>query len=478
MRYTRRRFRRRWGRRGAYRRRRWHRRRYARRRARRGRRWRRRKGGRRVRFLFEYMPRFWRRCTIRGWWPVLATGYRPPSNTDNDAAKKMKSLKPWTCFGMAHTRGWFYGDNLVNFGGYAVGTFSLSSLYQEHLMFRNRWSASNCGFDLASYRGTKIYLWPHPQLDYIVYFDPEYRDFDKWLEQCMHPAVMVTHPQTKIIRAIANAGPRRKLQKIFIPPPSTMNSGWSWMKDLATQGLFAWYVSWIDFHNPWFAHVEDPNDIKWWSKGQVNQPPSWQKDWLDLQKMPVGDQVLATYGVNNFTTAPQADWYKNNRFIHLGYGPFIYKNKPNPSVDWGYPQITFFYKSYWQFGGSTTTLKTICDPETVIGMEDFAFTRNFNGLALTKWNIRDVADSIGTASKQPSTQAEWNKWADKQQGRWYGRPHSKWPDLSKFGSSTTELVGTTQKEDLLQKDLKRIRPGGPARYSWDGNDFPQARMKF
>ncbi|QIJ55523.1 ORF1 [Lepus torque teno virus 1] len=471
MRYTRRR--RRWGRRRRFWRRPYRRRRFARRRFRRGR-GKRRRGRRRVRWLFEFMPRFWRRCIIRGWWPVLATGYRPPDKTHNTEAKQMSSFKPQTCFGMVNVRGWFYGNNYVNFGGYSCGTFSLTSLYQEHLMMRNRWSQSNCGFDLGTYRGTKITFVPHPQLDYLVYVDAEYRDFNLWMKQCMHPAVLITHPSTRLIRSIAHGGPRRRLPKMFVPPPSTMNSGWSWMKDLAGQGLFAWWVCWLDLHNPWFAHVEDPNVVKWWDKGQENQPPTWYQDWFDLQQMSVGDQIMAVYGSGKIGDVP-SNFENGNRYDKLAYGPFIYKNKPNAQVDYGFPQITFFYKSYWQWGGSTTTIKKVCNPEQDAIAGDVTFLRNFGKIELKELKLKGLQDSDWRSqNKGPTQETHWQKWHEAQRKKWHGGKDGNWPDLTQMGEAP-DL--STNYDNKLQPRY-RTTSDGRFRYGWDPDRTPQWRPKY
>nr|QIJ55538.1 ORF1 [Lepus torque teno virus 1] len=469
MRYYRRRrgrrrgFRRRWRRRG------YHRRRFTRRRFGRGRR---RRKGRRVRWLFEYMPRFFRRCVIRGWWPVLATGYRPPNKDQNSAAKQMSAFKPQTCFGMVNVKGWFYGNNLVNFGGYSCGTFSLSSLYQEHLMMRNRWSQSNCGFDLASYRGTKIMFVPHPHLDYLVYIDSEYRDFSLWMKQCMHPAVLLTHPNSRLIRSIAHGGPRRKLPRIFVPPPSTMNSGWSWMKDLAGHGLFAWFVCWLDLHNPFFAHVEDPNDVKWWDKGRENEPPSWYADWFDLQQMAVGDQIMAVYGENQIGQPPgdfktitdTANWPMD---LHL-------QEQAQCTAGLRVSTDHLLLQVLLAMGRQYHDSEKICNPEQDAIRADVTFLRNFEQIKLEKWKLKDSWDNQwGQQTQGPQTQTHWKKWKADQERRWHGYPDAPWPDLSQWPDGNNLRQNP---EANLQKEYSTTSDGR-FRNSWDPDRAPQWRPK-
>nr|ATY37432.1 ORF1 [Anelloviridae sp.] len=332
-----------------------------------GRRFRRRRRTRRrsrirVRVLTERQPRYWRRCTIRGWWPVLITGRKYPSTAaqGDDAGTQMLTFKPFQPFGSKLSNAWFYRDYEIVLGGFSAGTFSLQALYMEHLMCRNRWSQSNCGFDLASYRGTKLYFQPHPNYDYIVLIDPEYRKFEQWIKQPMHPGVLITHPQSRIIRSISHAGPRRKMPKMFVPPPSTMNSGWQWMGELANEGLFAFYVQWIDLGAPWLGDVQNPNQVKWWKTGDATTKPDWVTKGIEMQGKTVQEGLDAYY-----TQAGQAGkkWVNpGGAPYQLGFGPFVFKGSHTGDQE-HYPQICFFYKSYWQWGGSTTSIKNVCDPK-------------------------------------------------------------------------------------------------------------------
>lgn len=254
--------------------------------------------------------------------------------------------------------GWFYKSQDLYLGGYSMGTFSLSSLYAEHLMWRNRWSQSNCGFDLATYKGTKLYFTPHPELDYLVYIDEEYKTFAEWSKQCMHPAVLITHPKTRIIRSLRTAGPRKKMPKMFVRPPSTMNTGWQWMNNIAQSGIFAWFTCWIDLQAPWIGNVENPNTVRWWETGDSNTSPLWVSSAIMMQSKDCSKALVDYY--NGIGTGKSL-----NQLNQLDYGPFILKGPSHNLTEQPvkYPQMLWFYKSYWQWGGSTTGVKAVCDPK-------------------------------------------------------------------------------------------------------------------
>lgn len=308
---------------------------------------------------------------------MLITGWKSPG-TDNTDALKNASFKPWFPFGTSISNGWFYSDHQIILGSYSMGTFSLQSLYAEHLMMRNRWSQSNCGFDLATYRGTKLYLQPHPRYDYIVFVDAEYRDFKTWAKQCFHPAILITHPQARVVKSLRTGGPRRKLPKLFIPPPSTMNTGWQWMSNIASAGLFAWFVCWIDFDSPWVANVDDPNTVKWWSTGSKQAKPTWFTKAIEMQGYDCKTALSKFYDNGNKVSV-------GNAFEQIGYGPFIFKGVFADQGRREYPQVTWFYKSYWQWGGSTTSLKDICDPKLEDGPDTYRSKYKTNDINNENW---------------------------------------------------------------------------------------------
>lgn len=162
------------------------------------------------------MPKYYRRCVIRGWWPILICRKQLIDNRNSLGNKDFKlQFNPQAKFG------WRADDNTCDIwtGGWAIGTFSLTHLYYEFTMWRNRWSASNCGFDLAKYHGTKLTFVPHKNLDYLVFIDTKYRDTTVFRKQRLHPALIITHPQTRIIWSYSKKNYKR-LPSIWVPRPN------------------------------------------------------------------------------------------------------------------------------------------------------------------------------------------------------------------------------------------------------------------
>ncbi|AWJ58478.1 ORF1 [Anelloviridae sp.] len=302
------------------------------------RKWRRGRRHLKVRVLTEVQPRFSRRCIIRGIMCPLMVGQ--PNQTGDPKTAKHYELKQGSIFAYKAD-----GSDLW-MGTWGVGMVSLSILYEEHKMWRNRWSQSNCGFDMAEYRGTTVYLEQHSTADYIAFFDEEYRNIQSFAQQAsLHPLVLLTHPKTVIIKSRARAGPRRA-RKVFIPRPSWWDSGWKFSKDVAKKGLFVWYISLVDLEHPWMdAYIQDDSAFekaKWWKDFK------WKDDF----------DTFVNTAIQQLQTSDNSANYKES----IPHGPTMYSVK-DMQRDTMNIQITWFYKSYWHWGGNNLTIKKVCNPD-------------------------------------------------------------------------------------------------------------------
>lgn len=238
---------------------------------------------------------------------------------------------------------------MIQAGGWSVGCFSLHILWQEHAYHKNRWSASNCGFDLAKYRGTTVYLPQHADIDYIYFWDAEYRDMQHFLDhEKLHPIDLITHPQAILVKSRARAGPRRT-RKVYIPRPSWWPSGWSNMYDIAKTGLFVYYVIAVDLDHPWIGKYQDPSTAQkgaWW----------FSMDWYDKWTEFVKDTDKNTNPDNRAKVKDQPDMQT------IRGGPFMLRTWKVEHEHYIYKQLTMFYKSYWTWGGRSLSIKSICDP--------------------------------------------------------------------------------------------------------------------
>lgn len=243
-------------------------------------------------------------------------------------------------------------------GGWAIWIFTLEGLYQEHQLWRNRWSASNCGFDITIYFGTKLTFLPHYNRDYIVYVDSDYRSTEHFHKQFLHPAVIMTHPNSRIIWSLRRKK-QTKLPSIFVPRPSLWYDGWSDIKTICRNGMFYLYVAFVDFDFPWMSGGYGNPDTwnsrekyEWWKPAMPGQEGF-------IPNKPLSDEIKKGDWLSSWGKSEKA-WtgiVKNPGDIASNYGPFIPKNGLQQ-----YDQLVMFYKSYWLWGGNTLRVKKVCDP--------------------------------------------------------------------------------------------------------------------
>lgn len=234
-----------------------------------------------------------------------------------------------------------YSNTDIWFGTWSCGYTTLKIFYEEHQQYRNRWSASNCGFDLVQYKGTTIYMEQHSKWDYLAYFDEEFMSIESFTQQAtFHPMTLITHPKAVLIKSRERAGPRRA-RKVWLPRPSWWDSGWSLTKQVAAHGVFAWFVIIIDLEHPWMdsyfnTDAEKKQDM-WWTN----------TDW----KSKFDEYVRTTV---------QTRQTKKKAPKPVTIGPFMPRTRDLDRAQ--NVQLTWFYKSHWRWGGNNLTLTKICDP--------------------------------------------------------------------------------------------------------------------
>nr|WKF25120.1 ORF1 [Torque teno neovison virus]WKF25126.1 ORF1 [Torque teno neovison virus]WKF25129.1 ORF1 [Torque teno neovison virus]WKF25132.1 ORF1 [Torque teno neovison virus] len=318
----------------------------------------------RTRFILrQYNPKYRRRCTIRGWMPLLfcltdAPFFRPMLLT---------------------------GDfNSDRSGGWTVTEFTLEGFYKENKIYRNLWSESNCDFDLAKYKGMTLTFYPTQWTDYIVWWDTDYGNYSEFATAVknIHPAILINKPNTRVVLSV-NTRRRYKPVKVHLKPPSIFTNKWDEISVWSERGLAILAVATIDFTYPWlpggyqirnpalgqggwkppynvYDYQEGTNKLLvqygpdkagnveitlgelWWNQGAGSSKGKvWLEQWPDWKKAQSGG------GMTDPTLAAVA------------FGPFVVKNQRTEC------QIVATYRSYWTWGGEVLTrTNTICDPKT------------------------------------------------------------------------------------------------------------------
>ncbi|QLG20786.1 ORF1 [Cerdocyon thous torque teno virus 1] len=205
--------------------------------------------------VMQWMPPHRQFCSIAGYtWVITGTSDR----TTWPSIKMQRSSGSTTPF-------WF--TNLV--GGAGLITFSLDFLYFENQRWRNRWSATNEGFDLARYFGTRLFLPPHADLFYIATLETEFEDSAKQSSVYAHPAIGLMTKGHKLIIPRKYGG---RGKHMFARPPSVFNTQWFRMQSYCGAGLFRLYIS---LFNPYKGGIHTGQTVWPFKIGKVSndQPP-------------------------------------------------------------------------------------------------------------------------------------------------------------------------------------------------------------
>nr|QYD01960.1 ORF1 [Torque teno felis virus] len=136
-------------------------------------------------------------------------------------------------------------------GGVNLRVFSLDFLYSEHRFFRNCWSRTNDGYDLALYLGTKIYLPPHDRYDYLFWWDTDLEYITEPDFYRLHPMLSLCQQHVIYVRNQVKAQNTRT-KKVFIKPPAQMTNQWQFASQIYEQPLFAWGVTFINWEEPFY----------------------------------------------------------------------------------------------------------------------------------------------------------------------------------------------------------------------------------
>lgn len=263
----------------------------------------------------QWHPKHRALCFIRGW-SAAFWGVGTNTTTPFEVYINPSTLKP----------GYFkiYG------GGANVSHISLEWLYKEHKKFHNVWSQTNEGFDLARYFGTNIILWPHPNIDYIFWWETDFGSMRKEDYQKVHPATAILEKHHRIVKSIQNGG--RKPKKIRIPPPSVHQSQWYFMKQWCNVALLRYGFSMINLKNPFIKKGEgkpwviignltsnntDPNKIPNIVPVASDNNNVWYKyDWDDGEDNKIGwgskdpsKQQVNQLGITNINIPYWKFWY-------------------------------------------------------------------------------------------------------------------------------------------------------------------------
>nr|UWX31898.1 ORF1 [Torque teno felis virus] len=215
---------------------------------------------------------------------------------------------------------WWKGEVAQKYlkgGGVALNIFSLKWLWNEHRLYHNFWTNTNDGYDLAKYFGTRWYLPPARDVDYVFWWDTDIGKYDPQDYLRAHPANLLSLKNSIYVRS-QKYGKQHKMKHVTIKPPANISSQWKYQADWFNLPLFLWGITLIDWRT-------------WWSKTTNNPLPM-----VDIQGQ---QQTTTTQNTSkNFTYAPYIDTGTHN-YVDVAW---IGSNLPAPTGS-----NTTWYKVEW-----------------------------------------------------------------------------------------------------------------------------------
>ncbi|AYP28833.1 MAG: ORF1 protein [Anelloviridae sp.] len=270
-------------------------------------------------------------------------------------------------------------------GGWASGTISLKGLFNEHELWRNVWSRSNDGMDLARYFGCSLTLYPEENQDYLFWYDTEFDQLQlQNLQEYTQPSVMLQAKNSRLIVSKNKMPIRRRVKRIFIPPPSQMTTQWQFQQQLADYPLFNWACICIEMQKPF------------------DYTGAWRNAWWLMQRQSTGDmEYIEKWG----RIPPTGDW-------QLPSSSVMKQNQDNPN--WKPSDTPFIYPiaAYWV----TEDQKNVCRWVTI------------HNTAINRWRKKEamavqVRDLRGLCIRVCSEQETYYRW---QRGEFTGTFQQQW----------------------------------------------------
>lgn len=256
---------------------------------------------------------------------------------------------------------WWQGNTATKIlvgGGVTLKLFNLNFLWKEHKLYHNYWSRTNDGFDLARYYGTKFYLPPHRDMDYIFWYDREAGTYTPQDYMRGHPAQLLNCKTAVYVRS-QTYGRQTKTKKVMIRPPSNITNVWKYQPDWFNYPLFLWGISLVDWRY-WFSTTQD-NPLPMVSiTAYVYQGTQYNSqhtiDYCHYIDTGVKNTVMVAYVGSNLggnqvgnTTWYPVDWANDLPYWLVFYGAnrnMDMNAVPNTNLQ-QYPNHTTWLKLYW-----------------------------------------------------------------------------------------------------------------------------------
>nr|QYD01819.1 ORF1 [Torque teno felis virus] len=178
-------------------------------------------------------------------------------------------------------------------GGVSLRIFDLHYLYHQHRMFKNKWTHTNDGFDVAQYLGTTIYLQPNPVFDYLFFWDTDLLREQPYDIIRMHPMTQLNSKNVVWVRnQLTSKNTRTK--KIKIKPPATLLNTWKLQNQWVDIPLFMYGFCLVNWKEPLYRQGDRPIPVT-----EINCIKFETPGGTGIQNQKVGYSYIVDTGVNN-----------------------------------------------------------------------------------------------------------------------------------------------------------------------------------
>nr|UGV35068.1 MAG: ORF1 [TTV-like mini virus] len=164
----------------------------------------------------EWQPQTINKLTVKGLYPLFMCNEKRISN---NLIQWIESVAP---------------PKFPAGGGFSIMQFSLQALYEDFVKARNWWTKSNCTLPLVRYNGCVLKFYRTEHVDYLVNIERCYPlKATQELYMSTQPGIMGLTKRTIHVPCRQHRYLKKPYKKVRVKPPTQMQTGWMFQKDLA-----------------------------------------------------------------------------------------------------------------------------------------------------------------------------------------------------------------------------------------------------
>lgn len=132
-------------------------------------------------------------------------------------------------------------------GGFGCEKFTLESLYKEHKMGHNIWTASNTNLELVRYTGCQFIFFRHPHVDFVGSYSRNYpMSVDKYTYMECHPVRILLSKHKFVIPSLLTKPHGKNYIKVKMKPPRLLSTKWFFQDQFSETGLITLTIAATD----------------------------------------------------------------------------------------------------------------------------------------------------------------------------------------------------------------------------------------